>query len=123
MFIPLSYIIGVPWSECETVGELIGLKTVVNEFVAYEQLGKFKKEKKLSIRAEVIATYAICGFSNPSSLGIMIGSLSTMAPNKKADIVNSVVRAFIAGCAVCFLTASVAGNNFFKTYNNFPLTN
>ncbi|XP_001601110.2 solute carrier family 28 member 3 [Nasonia vitripennis] len=108
-FIPLSYIMGVPWEECETVGTLIGLKTIVNEFVAYQKLGQFKKDGKLTFKAEAIATYAICGFSNPSSLGIMIGSLSTMAPDKRKDIVQSVFRAFIGGCAVCFLTASIAG--------------
>lgn len=100
---------GVPWEECETVGTLVGLKTIVNEFVAYKKLGQFKDDGKLTIRAEAIATYAICGFSNPASLGIMIGSLSAMAPEKRKDIVASVLRAVIGGCAVCFLTASIAG--------------
>ncbi|XP_058797297.1 solute carrier family 28 member 3-like [Phymastichus coffea] len=108
-FIPLSYVMGVPWEECEAVGTLIGLKTIVNEFVAYQKLGQFKSEGRLRTKAEAIATYAICGFANPSSLGIMISSLSTMAPNKRKDILGSVFRAFIGGCAVCFLTASIAG--------------
>lgn len=107
---PLSWLMGVPWEECADVGTLIGLKTVVNEFVAYQKLGQFKKEAgRLSARTEAIATYAICGFSNPSSIGIMIGGLSTMAPEKREQIANVAIRAFIAGCFVCFLTASTAG--------------
>lgn len=106
---PLSWLIGVPWHECEDVGHLIGLKTVVNEFVAYQKLGEFKQEHRLSPRSEAIATYAICGFSNPGSIGIMIGGLSTMAPEKREQITNIALRAFIAGSLVTFLTASIAG--------------
>lgn len=106
---PLSWLMGVPWNECEDVGTLIGLKTVVNEFVAYQKLGQFKEVGKLSPRTEAIATYAICGFSNPSSIGIMIGGLSSMAPEKREQIANVAMRAFVAGCFVCFLTASTAG--------------
>lgn len=100
---------GVPWEECEDVGTLIGLKTVVNEFIAYQKLGEYKDENRLSPRTEAIATYAICGFSNPGSIGIMIGGLSTMAPEKREQIAGVAMRAFIAGSLVCFLTASIAG--------------
>lgn len=106
---PLSWIMGVPWKECEDVGYLIGIKTVVNEFIAYKELGVYKKQKRLSRRSEAIATYALCGFSNPACIGIMIGALSNLAPNKKKEITAVTMRAFIAGSAVCFLTASVAG--------------
>jgi pyrimidine nucleoside transport protein len=106
---PLSWIMGIPWSECEDVATLIGLKTVVNEFIAYQKLGELKHQSRLSSRSEAIATYAICGFSNPSSIGIMIGGLSALAPEKRKQITDVAIRAFVAGSAVCFLTASIAG--------------
>lgn len=106
---PLSYLMGIPWDECEDVGTLIGLKTVVNEFIAYQKLGELKLANRLSPRTEAIATYAICGFSNPGSIGIMVGGLSSMAPEKREQIANVAIRAFVAGSLVCFLTASIAG--------------
>ncbi|XP_048511454.1 sodium/nucleoside cotransporter 2 isoform X2 [Athalia rosae] len=109
VFIPLAWIMGVPWEECEMIAGLIGLKTAVNEFVAFQQLGQYKSAKMLSPRTEAIATYAICGFSNPGSIGIMIGALTSMAPEKRTQITSVAVRAFITGSAVCFLTACVAG--------------
>lgn len=104
---------GVPWDECEYVGTLIGLKTVVNEFVAYQRLGEYKNLNLLTARTEAIATYAICGFSNPGSVGIMIGSMTSMAPEKRAEISSVAIRAFISGSAVCFLTACIAGKTIF----------
>ncbi|KAL7305259.1 hypothetical protein TKK_0002396 [Trichogramma kaykai] len=109
VFMPLSWLMGVPWSECEDVGHLIGLKTVVNEFIAYQKLGELKEQTRLTPRTEAIATYAICGFSNPGSIGIMIGGLTSMAPEKRHHIAASAIRAFIAGSLVCFLTACTAG--------------
>ncbi|KAK2577185.1 hypothetical protein KPH14_003341 [Odynerus spinipes] len=109
IFMPLSWIMGVPWNKCEEVGYLIGLKTVVNEFIAYQKLGEYKKMNIIYGRTEAIATYAICGFSNPGSIGIMIGALSSLAPEKREQITAVTMRAFFAGSAVCFLTASFAG--------------
>lgn len=106
---PVSWMLGVPWDQCEYVGTLIGLKSVVNEFVAYQKLGEFKLQGKLSPRSEAIATYAICGFANPGSVGIMIGCLTAIAPQKRRQITQVAFRAFVAGTLVCFLTASVAG--------------
>lgn len=106
---PLSWIMGIPWDQCEDVATLIGLKTVVNEFVAYQKLGEFKLAGKLTPRTEAIATYAICGFANPGSVGIMMGGLGTLAPDKRQQIADVAMRAFIAGSAVCFLTACIAG--------------
>lgn len=100
---------GVPWDHCEDVATLIGLKTTVNEFVAYKELGKYKKEGRIFGRIEAIATFAICGFANPGSVGITISILSSLAPDKKEIISNIVMRAFISGCVITFLTASVAG--------------
>ncbi|XP_015597750.1 solute carrier family 28 member 3 isoform X1 [Cephus cinctus] len=109
LFMPLSWVMGVPWEQCEYVSTLIGLKTAVNEFVAYQKLGVYKKEGVLSARTEAIATYAICGFANPGSVGIMIGALTVIAPEKRDVIVGVAFRSFITGSAVCFLTACIAG--------------
>lgn len=106
---PLSWVMGVPWEQCEDVGTLIGLKTVVNELVAYQRMGEYKRQRRIFGKAETIATFAVCGFANPGSIGIQIGCLSSLAPEKKEQITKVVVRAFFAGTAVCFLTASVAG--------------
>jgi len=109
VFIPLAWIMGVQWDECEEVARLVGIKTIVNEFVAYEQMGESKRAGLLSPRSELIATYALCGFSNPASIGILIGALVTMAPENRSAITEVAFRAFIAGSATCFLTACVAG--------------
>lgn len=106
---PLSWIMGVPWESCGDVGNLIGLKVAVNEFVAYQKLGEYKSEGRLSPRSEAIATFAICGFSNPASLGIFAGALTTLMPEKRAHVADVAIRAAIAGSVVCFLTACTAG--------------
>ncbi|KAJ9591156.1 hypothetical protein L9F63_002311 [Diploptera punctata] len=109
IFIPLAWLMGVEWEQCGEVAELIGLKTVVNEFVAYQQLGKLKIAGKLSPRSEMIATYALCGFSNPGALGILVGVLATVAPMQRSAVTEIALRAWIAGSATCFLTACIAG--------------
>ncbi|CAH2056454.1 unnamed protein product, partial [Iphiclides podalirius] len=109
VFIPLCWLMGVPWEECEHVGTLVGLKTVVNEFVAYQRMGEMKKAGLLSPRAELIATYALCGFTNPASAGIMIGAISAMAPSQRETLSSVAVRAFFTGCGICFMTACIAG--------------
>ncbi|KAG0723856.1 Sodium/nucleoside cotransporter 2 [Chionoecetes opilio] len=109
IFMPLAWVMGVQWSECGLVGELIGLKTIVNEFVAYAKLAEMKTAGLLSKRAEIIATYALCGFSNISSIGINLGGFGAMAPSRRGDLAKVVVRAMIAGSCACFLTASIAG--------------
>ncbi|XP_071453938.1 uncharacterized transporter YutK-like isoform X2 [Hetaerina americana] len=109
VFIPLAWLLGVAPAECDKVATLMGLKTIVNEFVAYEKLSEFVKEGQISKRSEVIATYALCGFSNPGSLGVLIGGLTAMAPERRGDITELALRSFIAGSITCFLTACVAG--------------
>ncbi|KAJ2939288.1 hypothetical protein O0L34_g13384 [Tuta absoluta] len=109
IFIPLAYVMGVPWEECEPVGTLIGLKTMVNEFVAYQRMGEMKSAGILSPRGELIATYSLCGFTNPASAGIMIGAMAAMAPNQREVLSSVAVRAFFAGCGICFMTACIAG--------------
>uniref|UniRef100_A0A8D8BK10 Sodium/nucleoside cotransporter n=4 Tax=Culex pipiens TaxID=7175 RepID=A0A8D8BK10_CULPI len=120
IFRPLAFVMGVPWDESYYVGKLIGTKTIVNEFVAYQRLGEFITAKVLSPRSSAIATYAICGFANPSSMGIMIGTLSAMVPEKRSVITSVAFRAFITGSIVCFMTASIGGLLMdAKIFNNF----
>ncbi|XP_046985384.1 solute carrier family 28 member 3-like [Schistocerca americana] len=109
VFIPFTYVMGVEAEQVEYVSKLIGIKTLVNEFVAYQELGEMLDQNLLTPRSEIIATYALCGFSNPSSVGIMIGALSALAPNRRAAITEVAFRALIAGSAVCFMTACIAG--------------
>lgn len=103
---PLSWIMGVPWDECEKVGMLIGLKIVVNELIAYQRMGELKD---LSARSRAIATFAVCGFANPSSIGSQIGLFSSLAPEKRNQVTGVILRSFVVGSATCFLTASIAG--------------
>ncbi|KFM80866.1 Solute carrier family 28 member 3, partial [Stegodyphus mimosarum] len=109
LFIPASLLMGVDWDDKEKVANLVGLKMVVNEFVAYKRLADYQKDNQLSARSEAIATYALCGFSNVSSIGIQIGALSALAPGRKSDFAQIALRAMITGTATCFLNACVAG--------------
>ena len=111
IFVPITYLMGVPAEDTENVATLVGIKTAINEFVAFDLLGKWMKESppRISQRAEVIATYALCGFANPSSIGIQLGGLGAIAPERKEDLARLVLRAFVAGCFTSFLNACVAG--------------
>ncbi|XP_036779133.2 solute carrier family 28 member 3 isoform X2 [Manis pentadactyla] len=122
IFMPFSFMMGVDWEDSFMVARLIGYKTFFNEFVAYEHLSKLINLRKeagpkfvngvqqyMSIRSETIATYALCGFANFGSLGIVIGGLSSMAPSRKRDIASGSLRALIAGTIACFMTACIAG--------------
>lgn len=108
-FIPLSLLLGVDYDDSEKVANLIGLKNIVNEFVAYERLSVYKKANELSARSEAIATFALCGFSNISSIGIQLGSLVAMAPERRSDLSQIAVRAMITGSVTCCMTACIAG--------------
>ncbi|XP_052896214.1 solute carrier family 28 member 3-like [Anopheles moucheti] len=109
IFRPLAFVMGVSWKDSEQVGQVIGIKTVVNEFVAYQRLGEFIRDEVITKRSATIATYAICGFANPSSLGIMIGAMSAMAPERRGSITAVSFRSFITGSIACFMTACIAG--------------
>ncbi|XP_006759560.2 PREDICTED: solute carrier family 28 member 3 [Myotis davidii] len=122
IFMPFSFIMGVDWQDSFMVAKLLGYKTFFNEFVAYEHLSKLINLRKeagpkfvngvqqyMSIRSETIATYALCGFANISSLGIAIGALTSLAPSRKDDIISGAMRALISGTTACFMTACVAG--------------
>lgn len=107
---PLAYLMGVPPADCELVGRLLGLKTAANEFVAYSELSLAIREGRVSERAVVIASYALCGFANLGSCGLMVGALSSMAPKSRAALAAEVLRAMLAGTLACFATACVAAS-------------
>ncbi|CAG9854852.1 unnamed protein product [Phyllotreta striolata] len=109
IFIPISFIMGVPWDECESVATLIGIKTMVNEFVAFKKMGEMLEQGLLGARTKVIATYAICGFSNPGSIGIMMSLLAALIPSKRDVVAKLVFSSWFAGALVCFMTACIAG--------------
>ena len=109
IFRPLAWLMGVPWHEADEVGTLLGIKTVVNEFVGYLQLEDMREAGSLSERSEVIATYALCGFSNFSSIAIQIGGIGGIAPERKHDLAKLGLRAMVAGSLACFQTATIAG--------------
>jgi CNT family concentrative nucleoside transporter len=106
-FAPVAFALGVPWHDAATVGEMLGVKTVLNEFLAYERLGAAKQA--LDPRSVVIASYALCGFANFGSLAIQIGGLGGMAPERRADVARDALRALCAGSLASFLTAAIAG--------------
>ncbi|KAL7052535.1 hypothetical protein ACKWTF_004895 [Chironomus riparius] len=109
MFMPISWLIGVDWKDCEAVGNIIGTKTIINEFVAFKKLGEYKANHEISMRSAAIATFAICSFANPASMGIMIGALSALAPERKSSFTKVILKSFISGCFVTLCTASIAG--------------
>lgn len=104
---PLALIMGVPWQDVTEVGQVIGLKIVLNEFVAYADLAQIKAN--LSTKSELIATFALCGFANFSSVGIQIGGIGGLAPGRKTDLAKLGLRAVLAGSLASFMTATLAG--------------
>lgn len=106
---PLAWAMGVPTKECWTVGQLIGVKTVVNEFVAYLQMADLMSKGQLSPRAAIIASYALSGFANFSSIAIQIGGISAIAPSRRHDLAKLGLKAMITGALATFMTATIAG--------------
>lgn len=120
---PVAWLMGVPWNECGTVGVLLGKKTALNEFIAYADLAAMLQATKslaenpdfvraapvISERAANIAIYALCGFSNFGSIGIQIGGIGGIAPDRRGDLARIGLRAMIAGSLACFMTACIAG--------------
>ena len=107
---PVAWVMGVPSQDCWTIGKLIGVKTVVNEFVAYLQMADLLKQgQPLSYRSVVIASYALSGFANFSSIAIQIGGISAIAPTRRHDLAKLGLKAMIVGAIATFMTATVAG--------------
>lgn len=111
VFAPLAWIMGAPWKDCQVLGQLMGEKTVLNEFVAYTSLMQHAAAHPgaLSYRSYVIATYALCGFSNFLSIGIQIGGIGALAPNRKRDLAKLGLYALVGGSLASFMTATIAG--------------
>lgn len=99
---------GVPWSESTTAGALMGTKTILNEFIAYLDMSRLAKGT-LSPKSLLIMTYALCGFANPGSLGIMIGGMGTMAPERRDEIVSLGFRSIVGGTLATCMTGAVVG--------------
>ncbi|MCK5454383.1 MAG: NupC/NupG family nucleoside CNT transporter [Calditrichia bacterium] len=106
---PISWIIGVPWQDATKVGSLIGQKVVLNEFIAYLDLGNMIQQGLLSEKARIISTYALCGFANFSSIAIQIGGIGGIAPDRRKDLAKFGLRAVLGGSIATFMTATIAG--------------
>ena len=112
VFYPLAWVMGIESADCLKAGELLGKRMAINEFVAYAELGAIQaagSEEKLSPRSAAILTYALCGFANFSSIGIQIGGIGGMAPERRGDIARLGLRAMLGGTLACFMTACIAG--------------
>jgi CNT family concentrative nucleoside transporter len=107
---PLAWLMGVPWSEAATVGSLLGVKTALNEFVAFLNLSTLLSTGGgLSPRSLIITTYALCGFANFSSIAIQIGGIGGIAPERRSDLAKLGLRAMVGGSLAGFMTATIAG--------------
>ncbi|MBT3983610.1 MAG: NupC/NupG family nucleoside CNT transporter [Bacteriovoracaceae bacterium] len=107
VFAPIAWLMGVPWGDCINVGSLLGVKMVLNEFVAYDELAKMMAN--LQPRSIAISTYALCGFANFSSIAIQVGGIGVLAPERRKDLAELGMRSLLGGTLACFMTACVAG--------------
>ncbi len=105
---PVAWLMGIPWSEATTAGALLGTKTVLNELIAYTDLARLG-DADISPRSRVIMTYALCGFANFGSLGIMIGGMGAMAPDRRGEIVSLGLKSIVAGTLATCLTGAIVG--------------
>jgi CNT family concentrative nucleoside transporter len=109
-FAPLAWVMGIPWADCRAAGELLGLRLISNEFIAYAELGPLiGKDSPLAERTQVLLTYALCGFANFGSIGVQIGGIGAAAPSRQTDLARLGLRAMLGGMLACFMTACVAG--------------
>jgi CNT family concentrative nucleoside transporter len=107
LFAPVAWVIGVPWHDCTAIGNLLGTRMVLNELVAFSMLGPQKA--MLDPRSFTIATFALCGFANLSSIGIQLGGIGALAPNKRGELAKLGIRAMLAGTMANLMSASIAG--------------
>ena len=106
---PLAFLMGVPWAEAHEVGSLIGIKTILNEFIAYEQLARAIADGSVSERSAVIAAYALCGFANLGSLAILLGGIQAIAPERRSECAELGLRSILAGTLATCMTGCLAG--------------
>jgi CNT family concentrative nucleoside transporter len=107
MLAPAAFLLGVPWEDCRAVGGLLGTRTVLNEMIAFQQLGELRPV--LLDRSFVISSYALCGFANLSSIGIQLGGIGALAPDRRSDLARLGFHALLAGTLANFLSACIAG--------------
>ena len=105
---PVCWLMGIPWDQAPTAGALMGLKTILNEFIAYVELSKLPPEA-LDARSRLIMLYAMCGFANFGSLGIMIAGLSTMAPERRDDVLSLGLKSILSGTIATCLMGAIVG--------------
>ncbi len=106
---PVAWLLGVPWEDAPRVGALLGVKTVLNEFLAYRELGEYIAAGEIGERAAVIASYALCGFANFGSLAILLGGIGGMAPKRRPEVAKLGLRSILSGTLATLMTACVAG--------------
>jgi len=109
VFMPFAWLMGVPWSETPIVGELLGVKVILTEFLSFVRLQELIAQSALSARSIVVSTYALCGFTSIVSVAIMIGGLAGIAPRQKPTVVSLSLRALLGGMLANFMTATIAG--------------
>ena len=107
LFMPLAFLMGAPWSEAHILGSLMGQKLVLTEFIAYGNLASLGDS--VSTKTATIAAYALCGFANFASIGIQLGGIGSIAPERKKDLAKLVMKAMIGGALASWLTATIAG--------------
>ncbi|MFZ0592236.1 MAG: nucleoside transporter C-terminal domain-containing protein [Bryobacteraceae bacterium] len=107
IFAPVAWLLGVDWRDCGTVGDLLGTRMILNEFVAFANLGQVRAH--LQARSIVISTFALCGFANLSSIAVQIGGIGALAPSRKSDLARLGVKAMLVGTLANFMTACIAG--------------
>jgi CNT family concentrative nucleoside transporter len=101
----VAWLIGIPWHESRIIGNLLGTRTIINEFLAFAELGKLKAT--LSPRTFSIATFALCGFANVGSIGMQIGGIGALVPNRRNDLAQLGIRAMLAGTMANLMSASI----------------
>jgi CNT family concentrative nucleoside transporter len=106
---PLAWLLGVPWQDASQVGALLGIKTVLNEFIAYGELADLVAAGAIAPRSAVIASYALCGFANFGSLAILLGGIGGLAPSRRPEVASLGLRAIVSGSLATFMTGCVAG--------------
>jgi CNT family concentrative nucleoside transporter len=109
---PIAFIVGVPWADAVNMGSLLGTKVVLNEFVAYLQLADLVEQDMLTPKTITMATFALCGFANFSSIAIQIGGIGGLAPNRKSELASFGLMAVLAGSLANLMTATIAGMLF-----------
>ena len=109
VFQPIAWSMGIPWDEARIMGTLMGEKIVLTELIAYSNLSEIINNGGISERTAIIASYALCGFANFGSIGIQLGGIGSMAPERRKDLSNLAFKAMIGGALASWLTATIAG--------------